>query len=212
MPTFYNKAISTFNISDTHILRFNNLIDGSRYDKLYFYKIPKLLEYLKSNKKINKYMLFLDATDTNFYKPPINIVDDFLNYSCQILFCGDPNIWPQTEACKLYANKPKISKYCYLNSGAYIGYTDYIISSLEYLVENHPYPGLDDQGQWSCMYLKNTNNDILIDQQRKIFFSTLDSKSDITINNNKVTITTDPYIIHDNGPNNSNTIKLTKLL
>ena len=212
VPAFYNSNNNTIDSSDIHILKFSSLISGSRYDKLYYYKIPKLLEYLESCSTIKEYLLFLDATDTNFYRRTDNILTDFLQYNCKILFCGDPNIWPQTQDSKYYTNKPILSKYCYLNSGAYIGETKYIIDQLKLLSNNRPYNGLDDQAQWTYLYLKDNENNLCIDQNRSIFFSTLESKNDINFIGNKPIISTNPYIIHDNGPHNNNTIKLTQIL
>ena len=212
-PTvFQNNAHKFLDNSDIHILRFNNEIEGSRYDKLYYYKVPKVLDYILSCNNIKDYILFLDATDTNFYKDPTNIVEDFLKYNCEALFCADPNIWPHTEATKLYHTKPMLSKNCYLNSGAYIGRKDFIINSLKSMTENRPYGGIDDQGQWTHLYIHDKNNDIKIDQDKNIFFSTLEAKADITKNNGKFYIKQSPYIVHDNGPNTPDTIKITKEL
>lgn len=213
MPAYYNNINNTIDKSDIHILRFSALITGSRYDKLYFYKIPKLLEYLQLCSNLKEYILFLDATDTNFYRCPNNIVRDFLQYNCNILFCGDPNIWPRTSDSKYYLEKPILSKYCYLNSGAYMGKTQCVIDKLKILSDIRPYGSLlDDQAHWTHLYLTDKNNDIAIDQNRSIFFSTLEAKEDIVFTNNKPIISTNPYIIHDNGPHNNNTIKLTQIL
>ena len=57
------------------------------------------------------------------------------------------------------------------------------------------------------------NDDIIIDQERDFFFSTLDTKDSVKIEGNEVLLLNlDAYIIHDNGPHNDNTIKLTQIL
>ncbi len=212
-PTvFQSNAMKYFDNSDIHILRYKKEIEGSRYDKLYYYKVPKLLEYLKSCKNLKDYILFLDATDTNFYKDPINMVTDFLKHQCKALFCADPHIWPKTEATNLYNTKPKLSDYCYLNSGAYIRYTDYIIHCLETLTHQRPYENIDDQGNWTYLYIHDNQQEIKVDQHRSIFFSTLEAKADITFERDKFIIKQSPYIVHDNGPNTPDTIKITKEL
>tara|TARA_B100001939_G_C16872320_1_gene587000 strand:+ start:45 stop:737 length:693 start_codon:yes stop_codon:yes gene_type:complete len=209
---FESNARKYFNGSDIHVLRYKKEIEGSRYDKLYYYKVPKLLEYLKSCTTLKEYILFLDATDTNFYKDPTNMVDDFLKYECKALFCGDPHIWPKTEATNLYDIKPKLSRYCYLNSGSYIGYTDYIIACLEKLTHDRPYDSIDDQGNWTYLYIHDHNEEIKVDQDRSIFFSTLEAKADITQENDRFIVKQSPYIVHDNGPSTPDTIKIAKEL
>ena len=212
-PLFLRNAQRFFDQQDIHILRFSNEIEGSRYDKLYYYKIPKLLEYIKSRKNIKEYMLFLDATDTNFYKDTSGIIDKFLSYNCKALFCGDPNIWPKTESTNKYDSKPKTHSHCYLNSGAYIGYTDFLVDKLEYLCKKHPHKGFDDQGQWSFLYLNDKSNEIKIDQSQSIFFSTLESKHNIIITDGeKPKIRQCPYIVHDNGPSTPNTLKIASMI
>lgn len=210
-PLFLKNAQNYFDQKDIHILRFSNEIKGSRYDKLYYYKIPKLLDYLKSNNEIQKFMMFLDATDTNFYKDSSGIIDKFLSYDCKALFCGDPYIWPKTESTNKYDVKPKTHNHCYLNSGAYMGYTDFIIEKLEYLCKNIHIK--DDQGQWAYAYLNDGNNEIKIDQSQSIFFSTLESKHNITIKDGqRPIIKQSPYIVHDNGPSTPNTIKIARMI
>ena len=63
-------------------------------------------------------------------------------------------------------------------------------------------------------YKKFNNNfnfrDFLNDD---FFFSTLDTKDSVKIEGNEVLLLNlDAYIIHDNGPHNDNTIKLTQIL
>jgi hypothetical protein len=78
-PSFYKNALKYFSPEDIHVVRNNGLItNGSYYDKLYFYKTVKVLEYLEEN-VVGKYeyILFLDATDKNFIKSPEGIIEKF---------------------------------------------------------------------------------------------------------------------------------------
>jgi hypothetical protein len=57
------------------------------------------------------------------------------------------------------------------------------------------------------------NDDIIIDQERDFFFSTLDTKNSVKIEGSEISLLNlNAYIIHDNGPYTENTIKLTELL
>jgi len=213
IPPFYKNGINFFHNDDIHIIRSSGLInDGSYYDKLFYYKVVVLLDYIKKNIQ-NKYdyILFMDATDTNFIKKPDDLIDNFKLFNCSILLGAEYGLWPPTNYTHLYETKPKITDKFYLNSGTYIGYTEKIIFHLESIIKNKYQEGIDDQGRWTIQYL--LNNDIKIDQECKIFFSTYLSKKDIQINDDKITLKNlEACIIHDNGPYGDETLKLTDIL
>ena len=49
-PSFYKNALKYFSPEDIHIVRNSGLItNGSYYDKLFFYKTVKVLEYIETN-------------------------------------------------------------------------------------------------------------------------------------------------------------------
>jgi len=212
-PTFYKNALKYFNEENIHIVRLSNLInDGSYYDKIFYYKVIGLLEYIEKN-ILGKYeyILFLDATDTNFISSPEDIITTFKEHDCSVLLGAEYGLWPVTNYTHLYDEKSKLSDKFYLNSGTYIGYTDKIVFHLKDIIEKKYQEGIDDQGRWSIQYL--LNNDIKIDQECKVFFSTYLSKKDVLIDNNVVTLKNiTACIIHDNGPYGDDTIKLTNLL
>lgn len=213
LPPFYDNALNFFDKKDIHIVRLSYLpIDTSYYEKLYNYKVVGLLEYIK--KEIQgkyDYILFLDATDTNFISTPNNIIDSFSNFNCSILFGAEYGLWPPTNYTHLYEKKPKISDKFYLNSGTYIGYTNKIIYHLNDIIEKKYQENIDDQGRWSIQYL--LNDDIKVDQKCEIFFSTYLSKKDVIINDKGVFLDKkNACIIHDNGPYGDETIKLTDIL
>jgi hypothetical protein len=200
---------NNFNQEDIHILRYNNLIEGTRYEKLYYYKIEKLLQYIKE-KILNKYdyILFLDATDTNFIKTPERLIERFLNMNCDILMGAEKGLWPKTKYTHLYGQKNIIDEYKYLNSGTYFGKTKSIVEGLESIVKNKYLENIDDQGMWTIEYL--LNDYIQIDYKQEFFFSTYESKNKILINSGNVSlIDSNAFVIHDNGADTENTIKLT---
>jgi hypothetical protein len=212
-PSFYNNALKYFSPEDIHVVRNSGLItDGSYYDKLYYYKTVKVLEYIQTH-IVGKYdyILFLDATDTNFIKSPEGIVDKFKSLNCNIVMGAEKGLWPPTNYTHLYENKRVINESKYLNSGTYFGYTDKIVYHLKDIIEKEYQTGIDDQGRWTIQYL--LNDDIIIDQERDFFFSTLDTKDSVRIEGSEISLLNlDACIIHDNGPYTENTIKLTQIL
>jgi hypothetical protein len=212
-PSFYKNALKYFSSEDIHVVRNSGLItDGSYYDKLFFYKTVKVLEYIESN-IVGKYdyILFLDATDTNFIKSPEGIIEKFQSLNCSLIMGAEKGLWPPTNYTHLYENKRTINDSKYLNSGTYFGYTDKIVNHLKDIIEKEYQTGIDDQGRWTIQYL--LNDDIIIDQEREFFFSTLDTKDSVKIEGKEVSLLNlSAYIIHDNGPYTENTIKLTQIL
>ena len=212
-PSFYKNALKYFSSDDIHVIRNSGLItDGSYYDKLYFYKTVKVLEYVESH-ILGKYdyILFLDATDTNFIKSPEGIIEKFKSLNCNIVMGAEKGLWPPTNYTHLYENKRAINDSKYLNSGTYFGYTNEIVRHLKDIIEKEYQTGIDDQGRWTIQYL--LNDDIVIDQEREFFFSTLDTKDSVKIENNEISLLNlGACIIHDNGPYTDNTIKLTQIL
>lgn len=214
MPLFYDNALKFFNKKDIHIIRCNNeTIKGTFYDRISYYKIIKVYEYIKKEILGNyDYILFMDGNDTNFYKEPYGLIEDFIKLNKSIVFCGETVQWPfNREINKEYNNKEIFGEAQFLNSGQYFGYTDKIEQHLKNIINEYEIERTCDQGRWVTEYLKT--NDILIDQNRTFFFSTYDMKKYINlIDNDVVLININPYFIHDNGPNSDNTLKIAELL
>ena len=213
IPTFYKNASKHFNSDDIHIVRNSGLItDVSYYDKLYFYKIVKVLEYIEQHiLGVYDYILFLDATDTNFISSPDNLIEKFNDLSCSIVMGAEKGLWPPTNYTHLYDKKPILNDYKYLNSGTYFGYTDKIVYHMKQIIEEEYQTGIDDQGKWTIEYL--LSDDIMVDQKQEFFFSTFNSKNNLKIDGKNVgLLNSNAFIIHDNGGYNDDTIKLTDLL
>jgi hypothetical protein len=214
MPLIYNKAVQYLNNDDIHIARFSNEIpsNSSYYEKLYTYKIKKLSEYIKNN-IFGKYefMLFVDATDTNFYKNPSTLIDDFLKFNKSIVFNAEKELWPETEWTVRYAQKNITGPFPYLNSGVYIGYVEKIHWHLENIIKNDYTNRVEDQSAWTIEYL--LHDDIEIDSHGKLFFSSHKNKSYVSFDEDaKLNVSTSPYVVHDNGPFLEETIKIAELI
>lgn len=213
MPCFANNAKKYFKEEDIHIIRYfaGNESFNSLYEKLYAYKIVKNIEYFKKYLLGKyKYIIFADAKDTNFYKSPVDIIETFESFKCNIVFCGERGFWPPINEKYLYDSKEKKTESFYLNSGLYIGYTDKIIEHMDVIIQQNR-TVYDDQGHWTLEYL--LTDDIKVDQESKLFFSTFETKDLITIDdNNAFVISSAPYMVHDNGPFGDTTLKIAHLL
>lgn len=214
MPLIYDTAKKYMDVEDIYVARFNNLLPptASYYEKLYVYKIKELSTYLKKY-ILSKYefMLFVDATDTAFYRNPTTLVEDFLQFNKSIVFNAEKELWPETIWTHKYNEKVRSGPFPYLNSGVYIGYVDKIIWHLDNIITQDYEGRVEDQSMWTIEYL--CNQDIEIDSEGKLFFSSHKNKSYVSINEeNKVTLSTSPYVVHDNGPFSEETIKIAHLL
>jgi len=214
LPRIYKNAIKYMNKSDIYIARFNNLLppDASYYEKLYTYKVEKLLEYLKEHIRGNyEFMLFVDATDTNFYRNPTTLIDDFLTFNKSIVFNAEQELWPHTIWTDKYQEKHRSGPFPYLNSGVYVGYVDAILQHLQNIVTSNYEGKIEDQSAWTIEYL--LHDDLEIDSHGKLFFSSYKNKSYTSLDeNNKVTLSISPYVVHDNGPYTEDTLKITEIL
>jgi hypothetical protein len=211
-PLIYDNALKYFDEKDIHICRFNGLpADSSLYQKLYTYKITHLLPYIKEHILGKyKYMLFVDAKDTNFYKDPRTIVEEFLTFNKSIVFCAEKELWPETQYTHLYSEKVRSGQFKFLNSGIYIGYVEKIVEHLETILKNDYQSKIEDQSTWTIHYL--LNSDIEIDSEGTLFFSTHRNKDLVTIVDDKVILKLSPYVVHDNGPFLEETVKVAHLI
>ena len=210
MPSFYKNALRYgVNAEDIHIQRYNESFVGSYPDKMYYYKAVKTLEYLIGLADSYQHILFMDALDTNFVKPIDEILDVFSSYGKDIVFCAEKGLWPPTKFNHLYETKTVPSVYRYLNAGMWIGKTESVIKVFQRMPS--PCTICDDQGAWDVEYL--TSDDICIDYDQRLFFSTHLSKNKVNIQDgNRVILDADAFLIHDNGPYGEDTIKLTEIL
>jgi hypothetical protein len=217
-PIFHKSAKKSFNDNEIIVFRDNSDMDeqyklysnsqNDYYSKLYYYKIIKLRDNIIKYIKNNDYLLFMDALDTGIVTDKNDILDKFKTFSCDIVMGAERGIWPPTKYVHLYNTNELDTPY--LNSGTYIGSRDAIIDALDKMISHGRDDVSDDQGAWTRLFLINDAN-IKLDYDRKIFFSTHESKELLVINDNKFNgfVKHTPSIIHDNGPfNEEKTFKL----
>ncbi len=209
-PLFYNNALKYFEEDSIHVVRNDGKFDGAWNEKMFYYKFTKMFEHIRNNVH-SEFCICIDATDTNFYSSPENIIDKFLSKKCSMLFCAEKGLWPPTSYGHLYENKNVQSEYKYLNAGGWIGYTKEVIRHVENIEKMVTTDMLDDQGRWTTEYL--LTEDIKIDSECEIFFSSYLSKKVTKIENGKPAIIGyNPIIVHDNGPYGEDTLKIAELL
>ncbi len=92
------------------------------------FKFELIYNYLKSNKCTTKYFMCCDAIDVIFIDEPQKVIDIFESFNCDALFMS-------THSTDGYNCMPEVKKFVdetiksngrYLNSGVYIGKTDFI--------------------------------------------------------------------------------------
>lgn len=175
--------------------------DISLYSKFWYFKIVKVLEFLKTIDC--EIVLFMDALDTNIIAP-LKEIENIYNkdFKAEIVFGAEKDLWPVTKYADLYK---QTNSDLYLNSGTYIGKREYIIKKLEEIVEEGIQNLSDDQGAWSWAYL--TDDKIVIDDEMKLFFTTHKNKKETYAG----IVKPNSCIIHDNGPVSTETEKLNPL-
>lgn len=92
------------------------------------FKLEIILEYLNSGKCTTEYFMFCDAVDVIFRDDPQKVIDIFKTFNCEALFMS-------THSTDGYKCMPQVKKFIdesiqsnerYLNSGVYIGRTEFI--------------------------------------------------------------------------------------
>jgi hypothetical protein len=92
------------------------------------YKIENIYNYLISGKCTTKYFMYCDAIDVIFKDDPQVVIDIFESFKCKMLFMStqSPDGYNCMPEIKSWADKISLNRY--MNSGVYIGYTDFITS------------------------------------------------------------------------------------
>lgn len=111
-------------------------------------KLEILKEYL--NTCTHDIVLFTDSRDVVFAANHDDILNTFLSANVKILFGAETNLYPN----KTLLHGDEKSKYRYLNSGMFIGYTYYLRKVFDAITLH---PSIDDQEALQNKYLENYN-------------------------------------------------------
>lgn len=136
-------------------------------------KINLLVDALPSVK--TKYVLVLDAIDVVISSDLGNIISDFQRLNCSVLYNASCVVYPRESRYSRMEEKivdPKKSGFCHLNSGCFIGLTDFCLAMYERcsgfsddITNEHHY---SDQIKIKAMYV-DLHPQMKIDYECKIF-------------------------------------------
>jgi hypothetical protein len=105
---------------------------------------PKLLlEYIKNIK--TNYILGLDCYDVIIIGNIFNIIEKFKKFKCKLLFNSTGTVFPPDEGCEFIEKSRCEGPFCFFNSGAFLGETDFIESVFSNLNLSDPSWPFSDQ-------------------------------------------------------------------
>lgn len=157
--TFHDLELEVINCSDKYLSH-----------KL---KDLLLLEYIKRSNK-NEIILFTDAYDTMFLAGEQEILNKFYSFRTPLVFSAEINCWPDTRLEKEYPAGTENHFFKYLNSGGFIGESQYIRELIEKYYEgekiDHSIYKWSNQYTWNQIYVKEQKN-IRLDHTGEIFYT-----------------------------------------
>ena len=157
-PCFYeNNFPARRLINSCEKFGYNLHLYGQRetFSNWYEVKVVRLLEELKTLD--DEYVIYADAADTWFIKPPM-FIEDLLDYSGRIVISSETQCYPDSSFAPTFAHIPGAYKYpC---AGLFVGEREYIIDWLEYFKTLDF--GTNDQAYWIYVLALN-DEDVDID-------------------------------------------------
>lgn len=101
------------------------------------FKFEIILNYLNANKCNTEYIMFCDAIDVIFNSDPSKVVDIFETFNCDALFMSTTSIdgYNCMPEVKKFIDEEIQSNGRYLNSGVYIGRTNFIKELFEEAIQ-----------------------------------------------------------------------------
>ena len=101
------------------------------------FKFEMLHNYISSGECKTKYFMFCDAVDVIFKDDPQKVIDIFESFKCDALFMSTHSTdgYSCMPDVKLFADKTNGGSGRYLNSGVYIGKTNFIKEVIEAALE-----------------------------------------------------------------------------
>jgi len=101
------------------------------------FKFEIILDYLNSGKCTTEYFMFCDAVDVIFKDDPQKVIDIFESFKCDALFMSTHSLdgYNCMPTVKKFIDEELQSNGRYLNSGVYIGRTDFIKEVFEEAIQ-----------------------------------------------------------------------------
>ncbi len=132
-----------------------------------------LLTYINRVRK-NEVILFTDAYDTVLLAGEKEILEKFSRFNSRLVFSAEANCWPGPELAARYPESVQEYALKYLNSGGFIGETDFIKYLLEkyyhdLTLDHKRYPW-SNQHFWHQIYLKEETS-IRLDHHGELFLT-----------------------------------------
>jgi len=176
-PREHSITILTWSIPEERTLLQDNFKRMGIEDSITIMPISKPFNWLSKIKLLHEYMPYvktkyvmaLDATDVmistdNRGELWQNLINVFEDMNCSMLWNAEKNSWPSTTSHNVLKNELSLmrgfeeklylshldSQYCYLNSGAFIGHTEYVKGFYQRLWDlTEPYYGRgEDEGMF----------------------------------------------------------------
>jgi Gpi18-like mannosyltransferase len=144
----------------------------------WYSKVGLVLEYLESGRCDTPFVLVTDATDVLMINDPAPLIDRFLSYSADILFCNTFVDWPPNSKCRDFETATYLSNplHCRLSAGAYFAQTQPLLDYLRRLSAAYEAAApwtlfqrdFDDQLAWRHLHIQEYPR-IKVDHLSKIF-------------------------------------------
>lgn len=141
-------------------------------------KITLVLDFVRTQPKLKKYLLVTDARDVVLTTCPHSLIDKFSTYNASVIFCNTVADWPPCKKLYNFESRCYIEYplHAHLSAGGYFGFTEKIVKYLEkieYSFKNRLdwcfyRSNFDDQLAWRFLH-KEYFPDIKVDFKSLIF-------------------------------------------
>jgi hypothetical protein len=141
-------------------------------------KVTLVLDYLESGACTTQYVLCTDANDVLMVANPETMIDRFLSYGCDVLFCNTFVDYPPNKICRDFETLKYYTHplHCRLSAGGYIARREPLVACLRALRqaadEKLPWAFFDgafnDQLGWRTLHAQRYPS-IQVDSQSLIF-------------------------------------------
>ncbi len=157
----------------------------------------------------NQLLLFSDAYDVLVLERSEIVSRKFYRLNADLVFAAESNLWPDNDNRRSVFDRID-SKWRYLNSGCYIGYSWAVVELISYCVQrlrSQDFVGLREDDQWLAQEfyaVAQDRNDLCVklDTEASIFACLHDSEADFGVDRDAVVRASNGLevsILHANG-------------